>query len=167
MISIIVAIQKKDRGLGYQNKLLHRIADDLKRFKKLTDGHPIIMGRKTYDSIGRPLPNRTNIVITRNNDWSQNGVRVVQSIEEAITEAKKIDTEEVFIIGGGQIYDQSINMADRLYLTIIDGNELSDAFFPEYESLFLREVEKSELLTVPDTSITYQYIVLENNNPTV
>lgn len=161
MISIIAAIQKNNRGLGNENQLSYRIPDDLKRFKALTTGHPIIMGRKTFESIGRPLPNRTNIVVTRSTDWKHEGVTIASSIEEAIEIAKKIENDEIFIVGGGQIYTQALPLGDRLYLTLIDGDEKADTFFPEYESLFKNEVEKSELLTIPDASITYQYVVLE------
>lgn len=130
MISLIAAIQKKDRGIGFKNELLYRISDDLKRFKELTSGHPIIMGRKTYESIGKALPNRTNIVVTRQK-LSKDGVIFVKSFEEALHKAKEID-ENIFVIGGAEIYKLALPYADRLELTIVDGNKEADTFFPEY-----------------------------------
>lgn len=130
-ISIIAAIST-NRVIGRDNKLPWDIPDDLKRFRAITSGHPIIMGRKTFESIGKPLPNRTNIVITKDSGMHPRGVIVKHNIEEAIKEAKKIEKEEIFIIGGGQIYQQSIKLADRLYLTVVEGEFPGDAFFPEY-----------------------------------
>ena len=132
-LSIIAAISAKDRGIGKGGDLLWHISDDLKHFKELTIGHPIIMGRKTYDSIGKPLPGRVNIVVTRNEDFNPPGVIVFRSLEDAIEKAKGLDKEEVFIIGGGQIYEQSIEKADKLYLTLIDDQKTADTFFPTYD----------------------------------
>lgn len=131
MISLIAAIQKKDRGIGLGNELLFRISDDLKRFKALTSGHPIIMGRKTFDSIGgKPLPNRINIVVTRQ-ELSQDGIVFTHSLEEAIEKAKAVD-ENIFVIGGAEIYKQALPFADKLELTIVDSDLPADTFFPEY-----------------------------------
>jgi len=130
-ISIIAAIDKK-QGLGKDNKLLFKISEDLTRFKKLTLNHPIIMGRKTFESIGRPLPQRTNIIVTRNNDYSVEGCLVCHSLDEAIGLAKDRDKHEIFIIGGGQIYQQAIDLADKLYLTLINKELKADTFFPDY-----------------------------------
>lgn len=140
-ISMIAAIGK-NRELGYGNQLIWKIPRDLERFKKITSGHPIIMGRKTYQSINRLLPNRTNIIITRDPKYEVDGALVVNSIEEAIKIGKKIhntkylihDTEnEVFIIGGAQIYALGMPYANKLYLTKIDAeNPNADAFFPDY-----------------------------------
>ena len=109
----------KNREIGADNQLLWHLPKDLKHFKELTSGHPIIMGRKTYESIGKPLPNRTNIVISRKNDWFEEGILIVGSIKEALKFAKKID-ENVFIIGGGTIYEQTIDLADQLEVTLVD-----------------------------------------------
>jgi dihydrofolate reductase len=98
----------------------------------LTSGHPVIMGRTTYESIGKVLPGRTNIIITRNEDFSAPGCKVTNSIEEAIREAREIDSNEIFIIGGGQVYEQGIKHADKLYLTLIDQSSDADTFFPDY-----------------------------------
>jgi len=136
MVSMIAAIGN-GRALGKSNDLLWRIPDDLKRFKTLTTGHPIVMGRKTFESIGKPLPNRTSIVITRDTSWSHEGVLTAASIEEALEKAKAIH-QDVFILGGGQIYAQALPFADRLCLTLIDDTKDADIFFPEYEKEFTK-----------------------------
>ena len=129
MITLIVAMGK-NREIGKENQLLWHLPKDLKRFKELTSGYPIIMGRKTYESIGKPLPNRTNIVISRKNDWFEEGILIVGSIKEAVKFAKKID-EEVFILGGGNIYEQTIDLADKLEVTLVDAELGADTFFPK------------------------------------
>ncbi|MAG28596.1 dihydrofolate reductase [bacterium] len=131
MISAIAAVGK-NRELGKSGKIPWYIPGELKHFKEITMGHPVIMGRKTHESIGRALPGRTNIVITRNPDYKAEGCVVVSLIEDAITEAKKHEKEEVFIIGGGEIYKLAWPYIDRLYLTIINKSFEADTFFPEY-----------------------------------
>ncbi|MDQ3076644.1 MAG: dihydrofolate reductase [bacterium] len=131
-INIIAALQKKDRALGKGNDLLWKISDDLKHFKSLTLTHPIIMGRKTYDSIGKPLPQRANLIITRQSDFVAEGCTIVNSLEQALEKAKEIDQKEIFIIGGAEVFAQSLRFADRLYLTIVDDNQEGDVFFPDY-----------------------------------
>ena len=130
-ISLIAAISE-NRALGKDNQLIFKIPEDMKRFKELTSGHPIIMGRKTHESIGRPLPNRTNIVITRDKQFKASGCGIVNSIEDAIKAAERIEKEEIFVIGGGQIYSQAIKFADKLYLTLVEGEYEADTFFPDY-----------------------------------
>ncbi|EKD58542.1 MAG: hypothetical protein ACD_56C00106G0008 [uncultured bacterium] len=130
-ISIICAIAE-NRAIGKNNQLLWHIPEDFKHFKNITSGHVIIMGKKTFESIGKPLPNRTNIVVTRDKNFSAEGIIVANSVEEAINKAKEIEKEEIFIIGGGQIYQQAMNMADKLYLTVVEGIFDADTFFPEY-----------------------------------
>lgn len=134
-ISIIVAHDDK-LGIGKNNQLLFRISEDLKRFKKITTNHPIIMGRKTFESIGKPLPDRTNIVITRNPDFKADGCKVVDSLDKAISLARDIDDQEIFIIGGGQIYKLALdqNFVNRLYITHIQGDFKAEVFFPDYEN---------------------------------
>lgn len=127
-ISIIAAISE-NRVIGNNNKLLWHIPEDFARFKKITSGHPVIMGRKTYESIGKPLSDRTNIIITRDENYKTEGCLVVHSLEEAIRLAKG---KKIFIIGGGQIYKQAISLADKLYLTVIKKNFTGDAYFPDY-----------------------------------
>lgn len=182
IISVIAAIGK-NRELGKNNKLLWKIPGDLIRFKKITTGHTVIMGRKTFESIGKPLVNRTNIVITRDaytfmkNHLVSNGVHesgsryrkshqssriqqnkgntqtiVVSSLHEAIELAKEYEKEEIFIIGGGQIYKQALPLTDRLYLTLVDKiYPDADTFFPKYTALFpkviSREKKREKLLS--------------------
>jgi dihydrofolate reductase len=143
MINIIAAIQSKDNGLGYKNDLLYQLPEDMKHFRDTTSGHVVIMGRKTWESIPekfRPLPNRDNIVITRNTDYVATGAIVVHALEEAILLAKNnFPEKEIFIVGGGEIYKQALPLAGRLYLTLIDGDKLADVFFPEYKDIFTHE----------------------------
>lgn len=155
-ISIIAAVGK-NRELGKKNGLIWRIPDDLKRFKALTMGHPIIMGRKTYESIGRPLPGRTNIVVTRG-DFSAEGCVIAHSLEEALFTAEKLNCDEVFVIGGGQIYADALLLAHRLYLTIIDDtNPSADIFFPDYTSFSkVIETEKRN-----HDGLAYKWVTLE------
>ncbi|MEI6533289.1 MAG: dihydrofolate reductase [Candidatus Roizmanbacteria bacterium] len=135
MIALIACISK-NRGLGYKNKLLWKISEDLKFFRDTTLHHPIIMGRKTYESIGKPLPNRTNIVVSRNKALVIQGCIVVDSLEKAIVEAQKIN-KTIFIIGGSEIYKQGIVLADTLYLTCINADApQADSFFPEFADAF-------------------------------
>ncbi|MCL5008987.1 MAG: dihydrofolate reductase [Patescibacteria group bacterium] len=132
-ISLIAAIAK-NLAIGKDNKLLYYIPEDLKRFKKLTSGHVIVMGKKTFESIGsRPLPNRTNVIITKDPAFQAPGCRVAHSVEEALDKARETEREEIFVIGGGSIYTQTIGQADKLYITVIDRvHEDADAFFPAY-----------------------------------
>lgn len=127
-ISLIVAIAQNGI-IGGENKLIWYLPDDLKRFKHLTTGHPIIMGRKTFESIGKPLPNRISIVITRNKNWSFEGVIVVNSVEDAIQEAKQTGTDEVFVIGGAEIYKFSLPIVNKIYLTEVKGDFEGDTYF--------------------------------------
>jgi len=131
MTTIVVAMGEKNE-IGADNKLLWHLPKDLKHFKDLTSDHPIIMGRKTYESIGKPLPNRTNIVISRKKNWFQEGILIVGSIKEAVKFAKKID-ENVFIIGGGNIYGQTMEIADRLEVTLVKAQLEADTFFPKID----------------------------------
>lgn len=130
-ISIIVA-KASNNVIGKDNDLVWRLSSDLQRFKKLTTGHCIIMGRKTYESIGKPLPNRTSIVITKNQDFTlPNGHHVAHSVEEAIQKAIGTGQEVAFIIGGAEIYRQSMTIADELIVTEVHAHPDGDAFFPE------------------------------------
>ena len=130
MISVIVAVAQNGI-IGGDNALLWHISEDLKRFKQLTGGHAVVMGRKTFESLGRPLPNRRNVVISRRKDYVPEGVEVVASLEEAL--ARFPVEEEVFIIGGGQIYAQAMPLADRLYLTTVMHDYEGDTRFPAWD----------------------------------
>jgi len=129
MISIIVAASTNN-VIGFQGDLPWRLSADLKRFKALTMGKPIVMGRKTYESIGRPLPGRQNIVISRNSGFVADGCDVVSSIEAAVDAAG--DAEEIMIIGGSHIYEAFLPRADRIYLTRVQAEVEGDAYLPEF-----------------------------------
>jgi len=140
-VSAIAAIGKNN-VIGKKNELLWRIPDDLRRFKKLTMGHPVVMGRKTYESIGQPLPGRDNIVITRDLSFRPDGVSIFNTVDDALRYAKSL-SDESFIIGGGEIYKQTLPQIDRLYLTLIDDEKEGDVFFPDY-SEFKKETFREE-----------------------
>jgi dihydrofolate reductase len=157
MINIIVAMDTK-RGIGKNNALMWQIPGELPRFKKITMGHPIIMGRKTYESIGRPLPGRTNIVITRDTSKTIEGCILASSLEEAIAVGEKSEgSDELFIIGGGQIFEKALSLTDRLYVTLVQGDFGADVFFPEYRK-FRKVVAKEGH---EDGKYTYSFITLE------
>jgi len=132
IVSLIAAMDKR-RGIGLDNQLPWRLSADLKRFRELTMGHHIIVGRKTFKSIGKPLPGRQMIVVTRDSSFRAEGCFVCHSPEEAIRLASEHGENEVFIIGGAEIYNQSIALADRLYLTLVDAEVATDTFFPEFD----------------------------------
>lgn len=139
-IAIIAALGAKTLALGKGEKLLWHLPDDMKRFKELTLGHPVIMGRKTWESLPerfRPLPSRTNIVVTRQGDYEATGATVAGSLEEAQTIAMSAPgADEVFVIGGGELYTLALPFADRLYLTLVEADADADTFFPPYEQDF-------------------------------
>lgn len=133
-ISIIAAMDSKN-GIGKGNDLLFKIREDFERMQKITMGHPLIMGRKTFESIGRVLPGRTNIIITQNTDFQAQDCIVVHSLEEGIEKAKESKgSDEIFIFGGGQIFKEALDkgIVDKLYLTLVEGNFNADTFFPTY-----------------------------------
>jgi len=154
IISMIAAIGR-NRELGVGGRLPWNIPEDLKFFKEQTTGKPVIMGRKTYESIGRALPNRTNIVVTRNPKFSAEGIIVASTLDEAIAIASREGPEEIMIIGGSQIFIAAMDMADRLYLTLIDGSFAADTFFPEY-SAWSREISRRTVETDDYTIIFLQ-----------
>lgn len=157
MISAI-AIISKNRGLGLENNLLFHIPGELPRFKKITTGHPIIMGRKTYESIGRLLPNRTNIIVTRDSLYAVTGAIMAASLEDALEAARKAEgNDEVFIIGGGQLFAEALPITDRLYLTVVDVEAPADTFFPAYPQ-FSKVVSKEEKV---DWDYPYTFFTLE------
>jgi dihydrofolate reductase len=140
IVSIIAAMDRK-RGIGVDNRLPWRLSADLKRFRELTMGHHIIVGRKTFESIGRPLPGRRMIAVTRDRNYKAAGCDVAHSIEDAITLARERGESEVFICGGAEVYAQSIEIADRMYLTFVDVEVAADTFFPAFDELEWSEQE--------------------------
>ncbi|MFC4158905.1 dihydrofolate reductase [Chitinimonas lacunae] len=155
LISLIAAVARNGT-VGRDNAMPWHLPADLRYFKSVTSGHPVVMGRKTFDSIGRPLPNRHNIVITRQIDWQVEGITVVHSLEEALAAAGPAD--EIFIMGGGQIYAQALPLADRLYLTEIDADFEGDAFFPAWPREQFREQARQEQ---QGESFSYRHMVYE------
>jgi len=133
IISLIAAMDKQ-RGIGLNNQLPWRLPADLKRFRALTMGHHLIVGRKTFDSIGKPLAGRQMIVVTRDKSFAADGCFAAHSLGEAIRLARARGESEVFVCGGAEIYSQSIGSADRLYLTLVEAVVAADTFFPEFDS---------------------------------
>lgn len=155
----MVAAIGKNRELGVGPDLIWKTKGDLKRFKTMTVGHPIIMGRKTFDSIGHPLPDRTNIVVTRDQDWSSPRVTVAHSLDEAFQCSAELEYKKIFVIGGGEIYKASLPYATTLELTLVDAEEpRATAFFPEYEKDFV-ESKREDPITEDGT--TYSYVTFE------
>jgi dihydrofolate reductase len=134
ILSLLVAADENN-VIGKDNKLPWHLPNDLKYFKNQTWGMPILMGRKTFESIGKPLQGRKSIVITRNKDWQHEGVDVVHSVEEAIKKAKDFDVKEIFVIGGAEIFNTSFNKANRIYLTRIHHQFEGDTYFPEVSTI--------------------------------
>ncbi|MBN8826020.1 MULTISPECIES: dihydrofolate reductase [unclassified Spirosoma] len=140
-ISLISAVAENG-VIGRNNELPWHLPDDFAFFKRKTSHHPIIMGRKSLDSLGKPLPNRTNIVITRNADFSAPGVTVVHTLDKALDEAKAINQTEIFVIGGAEIYKMALPIATTLYLTEVHRAYEGDAFFPAFDKNEWREVSR-------------------------
>ncbi len=132
IISLIVAMDEK-RGIGVSNRLPWHLASDLKRFKMLTMGHYLVMGRKTYETIGRPLTGRIMIVVSRQRDFHPVDCIAVNSLEEALKIAEENGEKEVFIIGGGELFIQALDIAQRIYLTSVHANVKADVFFPRFD----------------------------------
>lgn len=132
IISLIVAMEK-DRGIGRDKRLPWHLGDDLYLFKKNTMGHHLVMGRKTYESIGRPLPGRTMVVLSRQVEIAAHGVLHAASLEEALQIARQAQDDEVFIIGGGEVFAQALPLAQRIYLTQVHAHIPCDTFFPEID----------------------------------
>lgn len=149
MLSLVVATGLGGE-IGRNNQLLWKLPRDLKHFKEITTGHPVIMGRKTYESIGKPLSDRTNIIISSKDDWYEEGVLIVGTVKEAIKFAKKIN-DNIYIIGGGSIYKQTIDIADRIEMTVVKSHFQADTFFPKIDEaiwikikeIFLEKDEKN------------------------
>lgn len=153
MINIIVATSKNNQ-IGINNKLPWHISEDLKYFRTTTSGKPVLMGRKTFESIGRPLPNRKNIVLTRDLNFAPEGVSVIHSFDEALTLCKA--EEEIFIIGGGEIYSLFLPYADYLYITLVDKVIDGDTDFPVYNDQFeMIESRPGETLTEDGHSFAF------------
>lgn len=158
MITIIAAIAKHN-ALGKDNDLIWHLPADLKRFKKTTTGHHIIMGRNTFESIGKPLPNRITVIITRNTGYKAEGCIVVNSLEKALEVAKYDETP--FIIGGAQIYEQAIAIADKLDITEVHHSFEADVFFPKIDSNIWKEVNREHFIADEKNKYDYSFITYE------
>jgi dihydrofolate reductase len=150
-MKIIVAMSNNN-VIGINNKLPWHLSDDLKRFKSLTQGNQIVMGRKTFESIGRPLPNRDNIIITRDLNSKIEGVKIISKIEDI----PYSEDQKTFIIGGGEIYSQTINLCDELFITQINSEIQGDTFFPEINSNIWKVYERSG--TMIENKVEFEYI---------
>ena len=159
MISIIVAIAR-DNAIGRKNNLLWHISEDLKYFKKVTLGHPVIMGRKTFESIGRPLPGRKNIVVSKSGNISNPSVEMAEDLEELLKSLRRKRKEEYFVIGGASIYAKAMQYAHRLYVTKIYAKAIdADAFFPQIDERLWETLEESPVLHDEENNIDFQFIV--------
>ena len=157
-ISIVAALAR-NRTIGRDNGMPWRLPEDLKRFKQLTLGHAVIMGRKTFESIGSPLTGRSNIVVTRSSDWSRPGCLAVQSLAAAI--AAVGPSGDAFVIGGAQIYALAMPRAERLYMTEIERDYEGDAFFPEFDRSRWREVSRERRTFAAAEPLNYAFVVYE------
>lgn len=156
---ILIAAIGKNRELGKGPDLVWRLSEDLKRFKTLTHGFPVVMGRKTFESIGKALPGRINIIITRNRDFRAENCVVVNSVEQALTTAGNTGAEKVFIIGGGELYTQTLPYADTLELTLVDAEDKdADVFFPEFEKDFKKVSEEEPR---EESAVRYRWATYE------
>lgn len=162
-LSLIVAIAQNG-CIGIDNKLPWYLPEDLKYFRRLTTGNIVIMGRKTFESIGKPLPNRQNIVISRNTDFGAEGIKTVTSIEQALDVANSMadisGIEEAFIMGGAQIYEQSLPLAQRLYITEVKKTVTGDAFFPSIDLAQWQEIGREAHYYEPQDT-HYDFVVYE------
>jgi dihydrofolate reductase len=145
IVSLIVAVDDAG-GIGKDGRLPWRLSSDMRRFKEITMGHHIIAGRKTYESIGRPLPGRETIVVTRNPGYTEEGISVAHSLAEAIELARSRGETEAIIVGGAEIYREALAVADRLYLTQVDASVDADTYFPEWDAA---EWKMEESATIP------------------
>lgn len=160
-VSLIAAVA--DNGvIGADNALPWHLPDDLRYFKELTTGHAIVMGRRNYESIGRPLPKRHNIVVTRNPDYRAPGCTIVRSVDEALRAAGS--DAEVFVIGGGEIYRQTLARADRLYLTLVHAEPNGDAYFPEFDQAAWRETSRREHPADDRHAHPFTFVTFERRN---
>lgn len=165
-VVIVAAMSRESRAIGKDNELLWHIPADLKRFKELTIGHPIIMGRKTFESIikilGKPLPGRTNIIVTRNPDYAVAGAIMAGSLEAAFAIAERENPKEIHIGGGAELYTAALPYADRLHLTYVDSDATGDTFFPELSANF-KEVKRYP--KAEQEGITYEWVDYEQVKP--
>ena len=158
-LSLIVAVAENG-VIGHHNQLIWHLPNDLKQFKRLTTGHCIIMGRKTFESIGKPLPNRTSIIISRNPDFQIEGCITVDSLENAIKKAQELENEETFVIGGAEIYRLSLPKVNKIYLTEVHHAFEGDTFFPVIDKTVWQETYREDFETDEKHSYKYSFVEL-------
>lgn len=156
----LIAAMASNRVIGLNNQMPWHLSADLKQFKKITMGSPILMGRKTFESIGKPLPGRTNIVISRNLDFQASGCVLVNSTEAALDIACKT-ADTLFVIGGAELYARLLPLTDTLYLTLINKAFIGDTFFPELDSAKWYEVGREDINNDPLVDFSYSFLKLE------
>lgn len=165
MIKALMVAMSRNRVIGRNNKLPWYLPEDLKYFKRTTLGKPIVMGRKTFESIGRPLPGRANLVVSRNQAWEAPGVRVLHNLKAAYESAEaqaEIDgVDEVMVIGGGEIFTEALPDADRLYLTEVHAEVDGDAWFPELDWSQWREISREDHAASENNAYDYSFVVYE------
>ncbi len=161
MIISMIAAMAHDRVIGKDNQMPWHLPADLAHFKRVTLGKPVLMGRKTYQSIGRPLPGRVNIVISRDPDFRPEGVVVCDSIEAALAQAESLGSNEVMVMGGGHIYAQCLSFAQRLYLTYIDATIEGDTQFPDYQQYDWQEREREAYPADSRNPYSMSFVTLE------
>jgi len=161
-LSLIWAMDQ-NRLIGRDNALPWKLSADMAWFKKSTMGKPILMGRKTYESIGRPLPGRTNLILTRQKNLEVDGCTVVNTVEQAL--AAVADADEVMVMGGAEIYAQLFDQADRLYITEIDETFDGDAWFPEFDRDAWQELSRESFGPDEKNTYAYAFIIMERKNP--
>jgi dihydrofolate reductase len=155
----IIAVIGENNELGKDNKLHWYISDDLKRFKKITSGHTVVMGRKTFESINnKPLPNRRNIVLTKNSNFKHDQIEVVNSLDEVFKKLNPV--EEIFVVGGASVYGLFLPFTKKLYLTVVHKSFDADVFFPEFSQNDWMEVERIDIKSDPQSGLDYSYITL-------
>jgi len=159
-LSLIVAVAENG-VIGRNNQLIWHLPNDLKQFRRLTTGHCIIMGRKTSESIGKPLPNRTSIIISRNVDFQFEGCITVDSLETAIKKAKELENEETFVIGGAEIYRLSLPKVDKIYLTEVHHAFDGDTFFPAIDKTIWQETKREDFETDEKHLCRYSFVEME------
>jgi dihydrofolate reductase len=155
----LIAAMTRNRVIGYQNRMPWHLPADLQHFKAITLGKPVIMGRKTFDSIGKPLPHRQNIVLTRGNDAIP-GITLAHSLDEALTLAEP--KTEIMVIGGSELFQQALPLAKHMYLTLIDTELEGDTFFPEWDAANWTEIEREDHEPDEKNAYIYSFITLEN-----
>ncbi|MDA1268894.1 MAG: dihydrofolate reductase [Bacteroidetes bacterium] len=159
---ILLVAKAKNQVIGKDKQLIWKLSTDLKRFKNLTTGHYLLMGRKTYESLGRPLPNRTHLIITRNPDFvAPEGHHSFHSVEEAIIFCTNLQLDRVFVIGGGEIYKASLPLCDILEITEVEASPEGDTFFPELDTQHWKEKERESFPADENNEYSYSFVTYE------